>query len=150
MSGTSTTSERQALESEARRALGAAAALHTISALTDRQLHEAVLLKRSPGFRLEGRSDDAVKAAYDFAMKLDSGAPEGAVAATRRADQARQEVDEDVDAKLAELERKRQSAWRQPEQQSEQQPSQSNNDADASVDAKLAELERKRRTASQR
>jgi hypothetical protein len=56
---------RVALEQSAIKVLGAE---QRIDGLSDREVQEAVLKKARPEFKLEGRTDDAVSAAFDYAL----------------------------------------------------------------------------------
>jgi hypothetical protein len=108
---------RVSLERDASKVLGTEAAL---SGLTDRAVREQVLKVAAPHFATEGRSDDALCAAFEYAMgqqtagkavnqglKLVSDALSDGQKQSARADAA-----DAVEKQLDELEEKRASAWK--------------------------------------
>lgn len=94
-----------------------------VDSLSDRQVREKVLSVVSPAFKVEGRSDDAICAAFDYALSTEGKVNRGlqlvgdALAqsgATQRADSQQQRADgqPDIWAQFDELESKRLNAWR--------------------------------------
>lgn len=77
---------RVALETEARRHVGAEAKL---DAMDDKQIKLAVLAKLSPDFKPEGRTDDYVQARFDHAIESASKAPLAAARAAAVGEPAR-------------------------------------------------------------
>lgn len=106
---------RVTLERDAARVLGTDKPL---TSLSDRQVREAVLEQTSPEFTREGRSDDAITAAFEYALanapktnlglRAVTAALSAAPAQQPRADSAEDQVNQ----RLAELEKLRQDAWK--------------------------------------
>jgi hypothetical protein len=105
---------RVALERDAAKVLGAD---KRFDGKTDREVHCEVLAVSSPEFKTESRSDDALAAAFEYAiasgakknhgLELVRGAiSEGDKDGLKRADES------DMDKQWAALEEKRQSAWK--------------------------------------
>jgi uncharacterized protein len=111
-------SARVDLEQKATRLLGSKG--EPFEGLTDRQVHERVLTKVSPKFSLEGRSDDAVSAAFEYALGASGKENHGlrevgkALRAEPQHEQKRSDAAEEnsIDAQLRELENARLSAWK--------------------------------------
>ncbi len=91
-----------------------------VDSLTDRQVREKVLSVVSPSFKVEGRSDDAITAAFDYALSTQGkvnrglqlvGEALGTSAAQQSPEQSRADAS-DVWAQFDELEEKRRNAWR--------------------------------------
>jgi len=106
---------RVTLERNAAKVLGAD---KRFDGLTDREVHIEVLKVASPDFKTESRTDDAISAAFEYA--LTSGKPQNqGIKLVRSAldegdrDNKRADSNEDATAKrLAELEQARHSAWK--------------------------------------
>lgn len=89
--------------------------------LSDRQVREKVLSVVSPAFKVEGRSDDAITAAFDYALSTQGKVNRGLqlvgdalASAVQRSDDTQQRADSGADiwAQFDELEEKRRNAWR--------------------------------------
>jgi hypothetical protein len=104
---------RVGLERAAATVLGAD---QRVDGLTDRQVHEAVIKKTRPEFVLEGRTDDAVSAAYEYAIaavsKTDQGLEEVKSALTDPPAKPKRGDSDDQKAELKKLEQERQDAWK--------------------------------------
>lgn len=110
--------QRVDLERSAGQVLGAE---QRFDGLTDREVREKVLTVVSPDFKTEGRSDDAVSAAYDCALVNASKVNHGlklvgkAIQKSEEKPTGEQRADAlDFAKQFAELEDKRQNAWKQP------------------------------------
>lgn len=85
--------------------------------LSDRDIRVQVLQQVSPGFKVEGRSEDAIASAFDYAVQATRGQNQGlrqlqgAPAPEQRAD-AREEQQSEVDKQLQQLEQERLNAWK--------------------------------------
>lgn len=98
---------RVALERSASKVLGE----ERLDALTDREIKEKVLSISAPEFRCDGRSDDAVGAAFDYAMAKAKPKNEGLAIVKGAAEGTGGEVrEDDLDAKIDELEKRRRNA----------------------------------------
>jgi hypothetical protein len=96
--------------------------------LTDREVREAVLKQTRPEYKVEGRSDDAITAAFDYAIEQGGGAGgEGSTnhglkivrSAIDKGDQQPKGGDKDkradqrdLDKELSELERSHDNSWK--------------------------------------
>lgn len=105
---------RVALERSASRVLGAET---RIDGMTDREVQEAVLKKARPDFKLEGRTDDAVGAAFEFAIAslatTDQGLELIRPVFSEQPSPTSKRGDESEDAKaLREAEEARRNAWK--------------------------------------
>lgn len=144
MDGTAPYIERKTLLDQAVSVLGDGERA-ILNALTDRQVREKVLIHVAPSFEIEGRSDDAISAAFDWLMRERAKpAPSQPSQASQPASQQRADGLYDqqrIDGELIELERARLDAWRR------KAPSQTAPRAGLDVDAQLRALESKRQNA---
>jgi uncharacterized protein len=116
-------SGRVALEQRALKVLGGD---KRFDGKTDREVQEEVLAKLQPEYKREGRSDDAIAAAFDFAVANTKGKNLGLSLVRSAIDVSEQRSDDDVmqpkfqradgkeltlEQSLAELETKRLNAW---------------------------------------
>lgn len=139
---------RDLLESIAVRVLGESSRA-LVRKLSKRQIHEAVLHKLAPTFELDGRSDDALAAAFEHVVgSLSSPTP----SAPRRLTDEEQR--QKLVAEFAVLETQRQEAWKGGKLDQDfarrtdaQQPVR-RVDGVRDFDAELIELEEKRQNAA--
>lgn len=110
-------SQRVELERAAGKVLGQD---QTLDGLTDRQVREKVLSVASPAFKTEGRSDDAITAAFEYALESSAKVNQGlqlvgkALAQPAPAEEKRADSALDFASEFAKLEEKRQAAWKTP------------------------------------
>lgn len=107
---------RVELERQATKVLGAE---QRFDGLTDRQVREKVLSVVGQSFKAEGRSDDAVTAAFDYAISSQANVNQGlklvgqALSHTEQTPPVEQRTDAlDFAKAFADIEAKRQSAWK--------------------------------------
>jgi hypothetical protein len=100
---------RVALERSAAKVLGDA---ERFDALSDREIRERVIKASAPEFACEGRTDDAVSAAFDYAIAKATPKNQG-LAIVGRATEGSAELREDeFDSKLRDIEERRRSIHR--------------------------------------
>jgi uncharacterized protein len=106
---------RVSLEREAAKVLGAE---QTFADLTDRQVREKVLAVAQPNFKTEGRSDDGVTAAFEYAIQGAGTTNQGlrlvnAVLGQSQGEQTQRADQQDaIQARLDELEQRNRNAWK--------------------------------------
>jgi hypothetical protein len=113
---------RVTLERQAAKVLGAE---QRFDGKSDREVREEVLRKISPDFKCESRTDDAVSAAFDYAVSNSKGTNHGLKVVRGAIDATEQQplddkdkfkradgTEGDLDAQLDDLEKRRVNAWK--------------------------------------
>ena len=108
--------QRVELERQATKVLGQD---HRLDGMSDRQVREKVLGVVSKDFKTEGRSDDAITAAFDYAIASSATVNQGLKVVTQALNQGETHKPEeartdaiDFASEFAKLEERRQNAWK--------------------------------------